>query len=289
MSRGMNCIFLKGLPKKQLFDMLVGIRRVSFLDYPEFKSQVGRLIGIDLSQYKSQQMDRRIHSFMPLWNVTDYDQYFDAIQNDEKVRNNFINKLTINVSEFFRNPERFEELSRIVLPDLLRRQASVRIWSAGCSDGSEPYSVAIIAKELHAENRVQILATDIDKEILRRAKDGLYVGNEVKSLPRELVSKYFTAEANHLYRLAESVKKMVEFKLHNLLCDPFERNFDLIICRNVVIYFTEEAKNALYNKFIAALSPGGYILVGGTEPILQYRGFGLEHAVSSFYRKSLRK
>jgi chemotaxis protein methyltransferase CheR len=255
------------------------------LDYQEFKHLVGRLIGIDLSQYKSQQMDRRIHSFMPLWNVTNYDEYFDLIRTDAKVRNDFVNKLTINVSEFFRNPERFDELGRIILPDLLKRQTTVRIWSAGCSDGSEPYSVAIIVKELHAENRVQILATDIDKEIVRRAKNGVYVGNEVKSMPPELVSKYFTPEAGNMYRLAEPVKQMVDFKLHNLLCDPFENNFDLIICRNVVIYFTEEAKNTLYYKFIAALRPGGYILVGGTEPILQYRSFGLEHAVSSFYRK----
>jgi chemotaxis protein methyltransferase CheR len=234
-------------------------------------------------------MDRRIHSFMPLWNVTTYDEYYDVIRTDEKVRNDFINKLTINVSEFFRNPERFEELSRIILPDLLKRQTTIRIWSAGCSDGSEPYSLAIIAKELKAEKRVRILATDIDKEIIQRAKNGLYVANEVKSMPSELVSKYFTLEAGNMYRLAEPVKQMVDFKLHNLLCDPCENNFDLIICRNVVIYFTEEAKNMLYYKFITALRPGGYILVGGTEPILQYRSFGLEHTVSSFYRKPLDK
>jgi chemotaxis protein methyltransferase CheR len=265
------------------------VRRVSLLDYREFKSQVGRLIKIDLSQYKSQQMDRRIHSFMPLWNVTNYDDYYNVLCNDEKIRNDFINKLTINVSEFFRNPERFAELGRTILPDLLKRQNSVRIWSAGCSDGSEPYSVAIIVKELKAESQVYIMATDIDKAIIQRAKNGVYVGNEVKSMPTELVTKYFKPETNNMYRLDESVKKMVEFKLHNLLCDPFSTNFDLIICRNVVIYFTEEAKNVLYYKFIASLRPGGYMLVGGTEPILQYRNFGLEHSVSSFYRKPLTK
>jgi chemotaxis protein methyltransferase CheR len=257
------------------------------LDYPEFKKQVAILCGVDLSHYKSQQMDRRINSFMGLWGVGNYDEYLALLKRDPKILKEFINKLTINVSEFFRNPERFEELERQVLPRLLQRQTKVRIWSAGCSDGSEPYSIAIVAREFQAEQRVQIIASDIDRQIVEKAKTGLYTANEIKSMPHHLVTKYFTEAANYKYLLVDSVKEMVEFRIHDLLADKFEANFDLIVCRNVVIYFTEEAKNELYKRFIAALRPGGYILVGGTEPILQYRMFGLEHVFSSYYQKPL--
>jgi chemotaxis protein methyltransferase CheR len=255
------------------------------LGYLDFKKQVSVLCGIDLSNYKSQQMDRRINSFMSLWNVTNYDEYFDLLQSDLKIRNEFINKLTINVSEFYRNPERFTELQQRIFPELLKRQPSIRIWSAGCSDGSEPYSLAIIAKELHVEQQVSIVGSDIDRQILQKAREGVYSANEVKSMPPELVTKYFLETAGNKFRLLDSIKKMVEFRFQNLLADSFENNWDLIVCRNVVIYFTEEAKNELYYRFITALRPGGYILVGGTEPILQYRNFGLEHVFSSFYQK----
>lgn len=258
------------------------------MEYPEFKRQVAILCNIDLSQYKSQQMDRRINSFMSLWNVNNYSEYLDLLRTDPKVLNDFINKLTINVSEFFRNPERFVELQKQVLPELLARQSKVRIWSAGCSDGSEPYSVAIIVKELQAEQQVQIIASDIDREIIKKAKHGIYAANEVKCLPEHLLAKYFTEADNKKYRLNDPVKALIDFRIQNLLADHFEPDLDLILCRNVVIYFTEEAKNELYRKFIQSLRPGGYILVGGTEPILQYRQFGLEHVLSSFYRKPLK-
>jgi chemotaxis protein methyltransferase CheR len=258
------------------------------LGYPDFKKQVGVLCGLDLANYKSQQMDRRINSFMGLWNVTTYDEYLDLLRRNPKILKEFINKLTINVSEFYRNPERFAELQQQILPKILQQQSLVRIWSAGCSDGSEPYSIAIIVKELHVEQRVRIFASDFDRQILQKAQEGVYGANEVKSMPPELVAKYFTEEANHKYRLLDPVKKMVDFRVQNLLSDPFESNLDLIVCRNVVIYFIEDAKNELYKRFIAALRPGGYLLVGGTEPILQYRTFGLEHIVSSFYQKPLK-
>jgi chemotaxis protein methyltransferase CheR len=261
----------------------------SMLGYSEFKKQVSDLCGIDLSYYKSQQMDRRINSFMSLWNVTNYDEYLALLKGDSKTLKEFINKLTINVSEFYRNPERFEELQYQIIPELLRRQSQVRIWSAGCSNGSEPYSIAIIVKELQVEQRVRIIASDIDRQILQKAQEGIYNANEVKSIPAGLVAKYFHQTSDYKYQLLDSLKKMVDFRIQNLLADSFETNLDLIVCRNVVIYFTEEAKNELYDRLIAALSPGGYILVGGTEPILQYRSFGLEHILSSFYQKPLKK
>jgi chemotaxis protein methyltransferase CheR len=256
------------------------------LEYESFKKAVGDLCGIDLSHYKSQQMDRRINSLGQAWGTKTYEEYLYLLKTNPQRFKEFVNRLTINVSEFFRNPERFQELWKTIFPVLLRRNTKIAVWSAGCSDGSEPYSVAIIIKELRAENRVKIIATDIDREIIKKAQEGIYAPNEIKSMPDELRNKYFQMDGNN-FALSSDIKKMIEFRHHNLLVDAYPQDMDLIICRNVVIYFTEQAKNILYEKFYAALKPGGYLLVGGTEPILNYRQLGFIHSATSFYQKPL--
>lgn len=254
------------------------------MDYQEFKRQAGELVGIDLNEYKSQQMDRRIHSLMQSWAVQDYNHYLRLLKTNPQRYKEFVKKLTINVSEFFRNPERFEELWRRVLPELLDKNSKIRIWSAGCSNGAEPYSVALLAQELGVTDRVQIIGTDIDQVVLTKAREGVYEYNDIKNLPSHFLGKYFKTQ-NHRYYLNNDVKSMVEFLSHNLLKDPFLINFDLIICRNVVIYFKEEAKKVLYHKFFESLNPGGYLLVGGTEPLLNYRSIGFINSSISFYQK----
>lgn len=254
------------------------------MDYETFKALAGKLCDLDLKNYKSQQMDRRINSLMQAWDIVAYDEFYRVLLTDPQKFREFVSKLTINVSEFFRNPERFYELRQKILPELLGKNPLIKIWSAGCSNGAEPYSVAMILKELKAERRAKIVATDIDLGILKKALAGLYPASEVKNLPADLQTKYFQFE-NNTYRLNEEIKSLVEFKRHNLLLDPFDFNIDLIICRNVVIYFTEEAKNNLYLKFYHTLKPGGYLLVGGAEPILQYRQLNFIYKFSSFYQK----
>lgn len=254
------------------------------LSYAEFKSKVSVLCGIDLSLYKSQQMDRRIHSLMSLWGVENYEEYLDLLTNNPVRFQEFLKKLTINVSEFFRNPERYMDLWETILPQLLKERPKIKIWSAGCSNGAEPYSVAIILNELSALSRAMIVGTDIDTTVLDKAQAGVYGDNEVKSLPVELLEKYFRQDKGYYY-LNDRIMKAVTFKKQNLLLDEFDEDFDLIICRNVVIYFTEEAKNELYKKFYRSLRPGGYFLVGGTEPLLNYKALGFENIASSFYKK----
>jgi len=256
------------------------------LDYPSFKVLVSQMTGIDLRHYKSQQMDRRIQSLMQSWGLSSFEDYLEVLRNNPQRYKEFVKKLTINVSEFFRNPDRFIDLREQIFPELLKSNSNskIRIWSAGCSDGSEPYSIGIIAKELQAEKRVAIFATDVDHEILARARQGSYAENELKNVPPELLKKYFDLQCQHYY-LKEDVKCLVDFQHHNLLTDRYVGDWDLIICRNVVIYFTEEAKRDLYLRFFAALKPGGFLMVGGTEPLLNYKQLGFESFCSSFYRK----
>lgn len=254
------------------------------LSYQEFKEQASLLCGIDLSLYKSKQLDRRIHSLMSLWQVKDYDEYLRILKTDPQRFQIFLKKLTINVSEFFRNPECYFYLWEKVIPELLQENPNLKIWSAGCATGAEPYSVAIILKELAVLDGADILATDIDGQVLQRAREGVYSPNEVKSLPQELRERYFREEAG-FYHLRPEIKNRVNFRRHNLLLDPFPIGLDLILCRNVVIYFTEEAKGELYYKFHRSLREGGYLLVGGTEPLLSYKQLGFETARYSFYKK----
>lgn len=254
------------------------------LTYQTFKAEVSKLCGTNLFLYKSQQMDRRIKSLMVLWGINDYDEYFCLLQTNPQRYQEFVKKLTINVSEFFRNPDRFFELWERIMPELLKETKKIKIWSAGCSNGAEPYSFALILQELKVGRQVEILATDIDQVVLEKARQGSYLRNEVKNLPPELLVKYFQ-QNDERFLLNERIKEKVVFKKHNLLSEPFPQALDLISCRNVIIYFTEEVKNKLYYQFNQALRVGGYFLAGGTEPLLYYRQLGFENVAPSIYKK----
>lgn len=253
-------------------------------DWELFKQKLFNKSTIDLNQYKPAQMQRRITNLMNRHGASTYTQFFSMLEADSKLYKDFIDYLTINVTEFFRTPEKFDELETKVLNDLLSKSPKLNIWSAGCSIGAEPYSLAIILQEKTPNVNHRILATDLDVEMLAKAKQGIYSANEMKNLSPARLNKYFK-QVNNQYILNDDIKSRVEFKRHNLLLDKFDTGFDLILCRNVVIYFTEEAKDALYRRFFAALKPGGVLFVGGTEAILNFRDMGFIHYLPFFYRK----
>lgn len=253
-------------------------------DWELFKEKFKAKSQIDLNQYKANQMQRRITNLMTRNNAKTYMEFFKLIENDSKRFSDFVEYLTINVSEFFRTPEKFSELEAKVIPELLKKNSKLNIWSAGCSIGAEPYSLAMILNDLTPHTRHRILATDLDIEILEKAKKGVYTANEVKNISQSREKGHFRLE-NDKYVVSEDIKSRIEFKRHNLLLDKFETGFDLILCRNVVIYFTEEAKDKLYRRFFEALKPGGVLFVGGTEAILNFRDMGYVSYLPFFYRK----
>lgn len=192
--------------------------------------------------------------------------------------------MTINVSEFYRNYKRWEVLETKILPRLLQENKSLKIWSAACSTGEEPYTIAMMLSEHMTLSGRTITATDIDRNAIQRARNGLYPERSLNEVPSEMKARYFTQEGS-LYKLNEELRKNVTFKQQNLLSDPFEGNYDLIVCRNVLIYFTEEAKNLLYKKFNASLRPGGVLFVGSTEQIFNPSQYGFETEDTFFYKK----
>ena len=254
-------------------------------DWELFKKKLKEKTGIDLQLYKEAQMRRRIGNLVQRAEFKTFSAFFDDAVKDKEKFADFIEYLTINVSEFFRNPDKFDILEKDVIPMLLKSSPKLNIWSAGCSIGAEPYTIAIILKELTPNVRHRILATDLDIEILAKAKKGVYTENEIKALRPDRKTKYFTKTPDGKYAIKPEIKSMVEFRQHNLLKDPYEKNFQLITNRNVVIYFTDEAKNFMYTGFFNSLVPGGILFVGATEAILNHKQIGFTSYKAFFYQR----
>lgn len=259
------------------------------IDFDAFKQTVFRRTGIDLNLYKPQQMHRRLQTLVERANLRTFRDYARVIEASSDEMATFLDRMTINVSELFRNSEKWSEARDAVLPPLIRAAAAenrpLRVWSAGCSFGAEPYTLAMILSEIAPRDPVTLLATDIDDRILAKARLAVFQEPDLKNLPPVLRARYLKPEGSG-FQVTPNLRARVTFRKHNLLADPFERDFDLIVCRNVVIYFTDDAKDRLYQRFTTALRPGGVIFVGGTERIFNYREIGLETRLPFFYRKA---
>ncbi len=254
-------------------------------DYEYFKKEIWKLTEIDLSSYKEQQMKRRIDTLIANHGFSGYDRYVTALKSDKELFEEFVSYITINVSEFYRNPEQWAFLEKEVFPEMIGRFGkNLKIWSAACSTGDEPYSLVMALSRFVPLSQINIFATDLDKQIIEKAKVGLYKEKSVASVPEDLRKRFFT-KVGLSYKIADEVKARVHFQEHNLLKDPYQRDFHLIVCRNVLIYFTEEAKEEIFRKFYASLAPGGTLFIGSTEQIMDYKDIGYQRRNSFFYSK----
>lgn len=253
-------------------------------DYIDFILKIKKKTGIDLSLYKEAQMKRRLTSLYEKRGFRNFLDYYSAIHNDNQLLDEFLDRMTINVSEFYRNAQRWEVLEDKIFPMLLAKNKKLKIWSAACSTGEEPYSLAMVLSKHVPLRDISILATDLDAGVLERAKVGLYQERSLKEVPKNILGKYFVNEGQH-YQVKDEIKNTVQFKQQNLLGDPYGLEFDLIVCRNVMIYFTEEAKDQIYSAFSKALRPGGVLFVGSTEQIFNPSKYGFESEETFFYRK----
>ena len=255
-------------------------------EYFYLKQQIRELLDIDIDAYKGQQMRRRLDMFVARRTSTTAFQVCKSLKHDQEMLKGLKDTITINVTEFFRDAAQFKHLEKVILPELLRQRSHLNIWAAGCSTGAEPYSLAMILNEISDARDHRILATDVDADVLTQARaGGPYPSNEVQNVPKSLLQKYFTAEGRG-YVIAEEVRREVIFRKHNLLSDGFQIGFDLILCRNVIIYFSDEAKTKLFSRFHTALKPKGVLFIGGTEALLPANSRGFEQISANFYRRS---
>lgn len=254
-------------------------------DYEYFKKAVLDLTKIDLDAYKEKQMKRRIDTLIAKNKITGYDNYVAALKKDNRMFEEFVNYLTINVSEFYRNPDQWQIMDREIIPDMIRRFGkNLKIWSAACSTGDEPYSLVMALSRHLPLNQIKIYATDLDKQVIAKAKTGLYVEKSIASVPDDFKKKYFT-KVGPSYQISNEIKSRVEFKEHNLLKDAYPTDYHLIVCRNVLIYFTEEAKDEVFRKFQKSLKSGGFLFIGSTEQIINHKEIGFDRRNSFFYEK----
>ena len=256
-----------------------------FDKYEDFKKEVYVLTKIDLNYYKEKQMRRRIDAIATKNGCSNYEEYIKILRSDKEKFEQFVNFLTINVSEFYRNPDQWKLLDEEYFPYLIGKFGkNLKVWSAACSTGDEPYSLVMALSKHVPLSNIRIIASDIDKQVLAQAKAGHYSEKSIKSVPDEFKKKYFK-QIGSSYQISDEIKNRVDFREGNLLRDEYPSGCDMIVCRNVVIYFTDEAKLEIYKKFNRSLKSGGLLFIGSTEQIMEYKDLGYKRRSSFFYEK----
>lgn len=229
-------------------------------------------------------MKRRLTSLYEKKGYGDFREFALALEKNEALLQETLDRMTINVSEFYRNYKRWEVLEKTILP-LLKPAKTLKVWSAACSTGEEPYTLSMILSRQKGLSDYQIIATDIDDKVLAKAKEGVYQERSLQEVPKEIKELYFTQDGNR-FAVKDEIKKNIRFQKHNLLADAYEKDFDIIVCRNVLIYFTEEAKEKIYHKFSGSLKNNGVLFVGSTEQIFNPEKYGFQSTDTFFYQKS---
>lgn len=255
-------------------------------DYLELCRGVLRLTKVDLSQYKRPQMERRIRAFARRHGLERLDDYLELLAHDESERNAFLDRMTINVSQLWRNPGQWDLLRKTILPELAATAGRLRIWSAGCSYGAEAYSLAAVALEAIPDARIEVLGTDIDRRVVERARAGMFDREDTRAVPPASLERWFQPEGEW-WRANDELRRRVRFEVGDLLQSPVPpAAFDLVLCRNVVIYFKEDVRDRLHERLASSLRPGGFLMVGSTERINASASIGLETAHPFTYRRA---
>jgi chemotaxis protein methyltransferase CheR len=255
-------------------------------DYVTFCEAVRRVCAIDLLQYKRGQMERRIRTFVSTRGHADLEAYLAVLRTDRRELEKFLDRVTINVSQLWRHPEQFEVLAQDVLPELARA-GRIRAWSAGCSYGAEAFTLAAVAKTVVPRANVSITGVDIDRRMVERAREGIFSAADARSVAPKLMDTWFTKLPDGRYEALPALRAVCRFEFGDLLrVQPRPRAYDLVMCRNTVIYFTDEVRDALHARLATALRPGGYLVVGATERVTDPAGIGLTPTHPFTYRKT---
>ena len=260
--------------------------RVPGAEWDDFMREVQLRAGIDLKHYKESQVQRRVRGLMLRSGVDRLGDYLRLLDREPARQRELQSCVTVPVSEFFRTPEQFEHLAQVILPRLLKRRRRLRVWSAGCSYGAEPCSLALLLHELAPKSGHYLLATDVDELALARARAAdSFTERDLRHVPAKLRGHFGPGRAKGRFALSPALRSTVRFRKHDLLGETAESDFDLIVCRNVMIYFTDDAKRRLYNTLYGALRPGGYLFVGTAEVLNRLPEAGFSQEAVGFYSK----
>jgi chemotaxis protein methyltransferase CheR len=254
-------------------------------DYVAFCEGLRQICGVDLSQYKRPQMERRLRSFFARKGINRLTDCLDGLRRDKTELEALLDRVTINVSQLWRHPEQWTRLEREVLPELAAA-GQIRAWSAGCSYGAEATTLAAVCAKAIPAGRVKIVGTDIDKRMIERARTGVFSAEDARDVDVKDMERAFERVPEG-WRAKEALRRMMTFELGDLLrLRPRPATQDLILCRNTVIYFAEPIRDELHGRLAQALSPGGYLVVGATERVSKPSQLNLEMAHPFIYRKA---
>lgn len=243
--------------------------------FAKVKSDLYEYAGIVLADHKKDMAYNRLVRRLRSLEIVSFDDYFYYIDTNPREFSEFINALTTNLSAFFRERHHFDFIKTVIVPKIQQTgQREIRIWSAGCSSGEEAYSIAIALAQELADSKhinVEILATDIDSSVLKAAQLGVYDMDRVSELGTDVLHRYFLKGVGSRagkVQVIDEIKKMVSFKHLNLIHKwPIEGLFDVIFCRNVMIYFNRETQQELVLNFYDYLKMNGYLFVGHSEAL----------------------
>jgi chemotaxis protein methyltransferase CheR len=259
--------------------------------FHEISSLMGRISGVKLSDKKVGLVRSRLRKRLRATDYRNFPEYLSFVQGPDgkEELSTMVDLLTTNKTSFFREPAHFDFMTERILPSV---HSGLRIWCAGCSSGEEPYTMAMILRERLADaiaGRSRILATDLSNEVLAKAQKGIYPQRLVQSIPAGLRGKYFSPASSPsgepMQQASAALKAMIRFARLNLMRSwPMKGPFDMIWCRNVMIYFDTPTRENLVQRFSALLAPGGYLFVGHSEGLNSLE-HDLKYVQPAVYRK----
>ena len=255
-------------------------------DFAALCETVRRICGVDLAQYKRNQMERRVRTWTERRGTPDLGEYGRRLRREPAELEAFLDRVTINVSHLWRHEDQFEVLRTKILPELTAERRRLKIWSAGSSYGAEAYTIAAVCRETIPHVPVEITGTDLDKRMVARAREGTFTAEDARTSPKAMMQRHFSPRPDGGWEAKAELKRLVRFENGDLLrmSVPTER-YDVVFCRNTVIYFTEAVRDALHERLVRSLAPGGFLVVGTSERVADPRGMGLTSPFHFIYRK----
>jgi len=266
---------------------------LSDADFEKYRDFIYNESGITFTAANRSILESRLREQLRSKGVDSVKTYFSTISTDKEELKGFLDSITTNLTRFFRNQPHFDALERYVIPELLNIKRggnnTLKIWSAGCSTGEEPYTIAMLLTEILPPSwKFDILASDISLKCLMTAKEGFYAESKIDGIPSSFLTKYFD-KVEGGYRIRPDIQAKVKFDYHNLKHDSGQRGLDILFCRNVIIYFDEAAQAAVINRFWDAMASKSFLFIGHSESL-----FGMDTKFefvktewATLYRKSI--
>lgn len=259
-------------------------------EFLEFVKYMNNNYGIDLSKKKIL-IEGRLSNLIAKKGMTSFGQYLQSVKNNNKEETMLVNKLTTNYTYFYREDNHFKYLTDKILPyqEENNKNKTLNIWSAGCSSGEEPYTIAMVLDDYFKfginQWKININATDISENVLSKAREGTYSEESIKRLPESFKKRYLTKTPDNIYQVTPEIKKYINYKVFNLMDNVLEKDkYDFIFLRNVMIYFDQETKINIVNKLYKAMKPGGHLMIGHAETIQRNKS-DFQYISPAIYKK----